>query len=353
MTPPAEFTLELAPASRCDAIDVAARLRREIGDTLRAYKQAIYCSHHTTAGFLDRRLGRRLANREDLFDFIGAFQKLFPEEGGYEHDKLDKRIELSEEQRKVEPRNADSHLTFMSSGLSNCVTCDAQEDGPVYLIDLDGVWEHGRRRRKTSVIAYREEVTEARLDLEIGAGDHALESINLFDPALGVTEQLDDFVRRHGVGKGRLDLSLAEDESGASVTVNEYETLLMQHDLREVLRNPLRFMREKGLNMLRDPRAVPGKTLTYAQSDLVHLLNEIMDAVGATESLLERLVARLVALPASRLLGVKREVSLVVSESENGASPIVRGTYQSPILVQWRRPDGGRRRLTASLVSFH
>ncbi len=352
MSTPSEFTLELRPARRCDAVDVGSRLRAQIGDALAAYRRAIYCSHHTTAGFLDRRVGARLRHRRDLFDFIAAFQHIFPANGDYEHDKLDKRLELSEAQRRVEPKNADSHLTFMSSGLSNCVTCDTADPTPVYLVDLDGVWEHGTRRRKTSVIAYRDEVAEASLDLDVGVSGHPVDSINLFAPELGLLDQLSEFVLDNGIGKGRLDLTLDEHEESAGLTVNEYETLLMQHDLREVLRDPLRFMREKGRNILRDPRAVPHKTLNYAQYDLVHLFNELMDVLGGSESVLEELVARLIGLPASRLLGVKRSISLLVSDSGNGDGRIVKGTYQSPILVQWRKAGSGRRRVRATLVRF-
>jgi hypothetical protein len=186
----------------------------------------------------------------------------------------------------------------------------------------------------------------------VAVSSHPVDSINLFDSELDLYQELDEFVRRQGIGKGRLDLRLDSGEGDASLTVNEYETLLMQHDLREVLRDPLRFMSERGRNVLRDPRAVPRKTLTYAQYDLVHVLNELMDAVGASESILERLLARLIALPAARLLGPRRAVSLMVSERQTGVGTIVKGTYQSPILMQWRKPARGSRRLAATLVEF-
>ena len=44
-------------------------------------------------------------------------------------------------------------------------------------------------------------------------------------------------VDRHGISHGRIDLSLLPEERHAGLTVNEYETLLMRHDLREVLEN--------------------------------------------------------------------------------------------------------------------
>ena len=36
----------------------------------------------------------------------------------------------------------------------------------------------------------------------------------------------------------------------------------------------------------------------------------------------------------------------------DGTGAIVKGTYQSPILMQWRKAEASRRRLTATLVSF-
>jgi len=352
MPAPAQLTLEYTPSSRCDAVDLRSRLDERLGSALAGYRKALYCSHHTTAGFLDRHVGQRLRHRRDLFDFIGAFQTIFPENADYKHDALHLRTELSEEQRATEPRNADSHLTFISAGMHNCVTYDTDDDRPVYMVDLDGVHEHGARRRKASIVAYTDDQAVVSTELEVPVSNHPIDSINVFDEELGLTDQLDDLIRRHGVEKGRLDISLADDETSASITVNEFETLLMKNDLRDVLRDPLRFMRERGRDLLRDPRALPQKTFGYAQYDLVQILNELVEAVGVSESILEKLLARLIALPASRLLGVRRSVSLLVSDQGNGSGAIVKGMYQSPILMQWRKSERQSRRLTASLSSF-
>ena len=53
------------------------------------------------------------------------------------------------------------------------------------------------------------------------------------------------------------------------MTINEYETLLMQHDLAEVLRNPLKFAAQKARHAWSDPLAVPVKAMEYAKYDLV------------------------------------------------------------------------------------
>ena len=74
--------------------------------------------------------------------------------------------------------------------------------------------------------------------------------------------------------------------------MNEYETLLMQHDLVEVLKNPLRFAKSKGKNMLDDPLAIPGKTLSYARYDVVRVLNSLMEALRLDQSTFESLVQR-------------------------------------------------------------
>ena len=73
---------------------------------------------------------------------------------------------------------------------------------------------------------------------------------------------------------------LKPDERNVGLTVNEYETLLMQNDLADVLRDPLRFARLKARHVLNDPLAVPGKTLNYAKYDVVHMLNRYFNQVG-------------------------------------------------------------------------
>ena len=65
--------------------------------------------------------------------------------------------------------------------------------------------------------------------------------MNLADPRLGLIDAINERLARTGLGKGRVDLALEAGERNVGITVNEYETLLMQHDLVEVLRNPLRF----------------------------------------------------------------------------------------------------------------
>jgi hypothetical protein len=180
---------------------------------------------------------------------------------------------------------------------------------------------------------------------------HPVDSLNLRDPRLGFFAQLSAAVRRHGVEHGRFDVALLPSERNVGLTVNEYETLLMQHDLAEVLRQPLRFMAAKGRNMLRDPWEIPTKTLDYAKYDLVHLFNEAMDRLRISESSLERLLSRFLALPAARFLRMKRSLRLPVSGS-SGRDGLLYGTYQSPILVQWSKAERQQRRVSVSLVRF-
>ena len=93
------------------------------GDALDAYPRALCCSFHTTAGYLDRGVAARLKhNASDVMPYIDVFRTMFPEGAGYEHDKLDRRTELTAEQRPREPRNADSHLAFMAGALRTCVS---------------------------------------------------------------------------------------------------------------------------------------------------------------------------------------------------------------------------------------
>lgn len=352
--PPAELTLELKPQSRLDLIDVAERVRKRREDLFSIYAKALYCSYHTTAGYLEQSLSARFGHsRDSLGRFVGLFGQIFPPGADYSHDRLHLRDELSEEQRQNEPRNADSHLAFIGAGLRACVVYVNRDDAPVYFIDLDGIHAGQSRPRLTTVVGFNREERVHRLRIDVPVSAHPIDSVNLKDPRIGLFDQIHHLLDRHGIGKGRVDISLALGERQAGVTVNEYETMLMRHDLAEVLRNPLRFMMEKGRHMWQDPRAIPTKALDYAKYDFVQVINELLDALGASESLVERIVAKIMGVPASRFLRMKRSLSLLVSDRDRpGKGSIVSGPYQSPILVQWNRATGGVRRLDVTLTSL-
>jgi hypothetical protein len=351
---PVEFPLELTPRSRVDVIDVRREVSSRYGDALDRYARALCCSFHTTAGYLDQRLAARLQkSRAGVMGYIDVFRTMFPEGAGYEHDKLDRRIELTDDQRPIEPLNADSHLAFMAGGLRTCVSYLNRPDEPVCFIDLDGVHDGRARRRRTTVLGYTAEQAVEQTRIVVPVSGHTVDSVNLKDPGLGFYQRCAELVERQGVTKGRIRLTLAPGERHAGLTINEYETLLMRHDLREVLRDPLRFMAEKAGHMLGNPRAIPAKTLDYAKYDLVRVFNQLVDALGLGESFVESLLSRAIAMPASRFLRMKRSVSLLVSDhTREGHGTIVEGTYQSPILVQWHRGNRQARVLDVTLTRF-
>ena len=355
MPGPLELTLELIPRSRVDVIDVRRALSTRFGDALDRYPRALCCSFHTTAGYLDPGVASRLnQSRAGVMPYIEVFRTMFPEGAGYEHDKMERRTELSDAQKPVEPPNADSHLAFMAGALRTCVAYQNKPGEPVSFIDLDGVHAGRSRRRFTSVLGYSVEEPVAQLRLTVPVSGHAVDSVNLKNPQLGIYEQCAELVRAHGVTKGRLRITLAPGERHAGLTVNEYETLLMRHDLSDVLRDPLRFMAEKAGHILGNPRAIPAKTLDYAKYDLVRVFNRLLDTVGLRESMLETLISQAIAMPAARFLRMKRAVSLLVSDRQSpGVGAIVEGTYQSPILVQWHRgPKKRVRTLDVTLTRF-
>jgi thiamine phosphate synthase YjbQ (UPF0047 family) len=350
---PVEVTLELTPRARFDIIDVRERLRAAHGDLLDAYPRHLYHSFHTTAGYLEQSLAARLTREEKdaLGPYVEVFRAMFPEGAGYEHDQLDRRKDLTTEERAVEPRNADSHLAFMAAGLSTCVSYVNRPQEPVCFVDLDGITQGRPRRRLTSIVGFTREREIARVRLAVPVSDHPVDSVNLKDPKLGVYEQLVELIARNGVTSGRVRLELAGAERQAGLTVNEYETLLMRNDLADVLRNPFRFAAEKGRHMLAHPRTIPAKARDYAKYDMVRALNQVLDLTGLRASLLERVFARAIAVPAGRFLRMKRSVNLRIRESD-GRGVIADGRYQSPILVQWRRADTRVRELEATVTSF-
>jgi thiamine phosphate synthase YjbQ (UPF0047 family) len=335
---PLELTVDVVPRARFDMIDLRGCLTQDHACALALYPNCLYWSSHTTAGFLEPSVVSRIVQKPGVAGYLEAFRAIFPEGADYEHDQLERRTELPPEQRQVEPRNADSHLAFIAAGLRTCVTAVNRRREPVCFVDLDGVNAGRARRRTTRVIGFSGEEEVVRTQIEVPVSAHSVDSVNLRDPRLGISQQLAELVVRHGVTKGRLRLTLHHGERHAGLTVNEYETLLMRHDLPDVLRDPLRFAIEKGRHALADPRAVPAKTLGYARYDLVHLFNKIVDSLGLNESIVERLMARTLAVPAARFLRMKRSVNLLVSDDQSqGQGRLVEGTYQSTILVQWHR----------------
>lgn len=347
---PLDLTLELAPKARFDVVDLRSHFAAE-HEALGAYPRLLYWSSHTTAGFLDRSLAARL-KAQHIPTYVDAFRTIFPEGAGYAHDRLERRSDLDAAQRAVEPRNADSHLAYIASGLRSCVTHPNRADETVFFVDLDGVNEGRPRRRRTRLIGFSQERHVLATRIVVPVSPHPIDSINLKDPRLGVYAQLSEFVAQADIRQGRLRVSLDPTERHSALTVNEYETLLMQHDLAEVLRNPLRYVAEKYRHAVANPRAVPAKTLGYAKYDLVRVLNQSLDTLGLRGSIVEKLMARTLALPAARFFRMRRSVSLLVSECDNGRPGIVEGTYQSPILVQWQHAPRQARVLNVSLTEI-
>ena len=93
----------------------------------------------------------------------------------------------------------------------------------------------------------------------------------------------------------------------------------MKYDLAEVLRNPLRFVAEKYRHAMANPRAVPAKTLGYAKYDFVRVLNQRLDTLGLRGSIVEKVLARTLAVPAARFFRMRRSVSLLVSSDAETA----------------------------------
>jgi hypothetical protein len=352
---PLELSLDIRPRGRLDVIDVRAQAAATYGDVFEKYNRCLYCSLHTTAGYLPQSFAARLGSGPHAVrPYIDLFTTVFPEGAGYHHDDIARRTELSAEQRPIEPPNADSHLAFIGSGLRACVSYVMRRPGPVSFIDLDGINAGKPRRRMTTLVGYDSEIEVAKTTLHVPvSATHPVDAVNLKDARLGLYGQLDDLIKKYGVEKGRIRLRLGSREQFASLTVNEYETLLMRYDLAEVLRNPLWFAAQKAKHAWDDPRALPSKTIDYVKYDLVRALNRLVDALGLAESAFERVFSQALAVPASRFLRMKRSVDLLVSDSRTpGRGTVVEGTYQAPIMVQWRRADRGERQVTATLTRF-
>lgn len=351
---PLELNLDIRPRARFELIDITSMVQSQVGDVFSQFRKSVFCSLHTTAGYLEQGMCARLGHSAHQLDpFIRAVQRIFPPDAGYSHDRLELRDELTEQQKAVEPTNADSHLTFMGAGLRNCVTYINHPHEPVHFIELDGVYRDQRRRRRTTVMVYDDEdiVYRKRIQVPV-ASRHMIDAVNLKTTQNGLFEQIEEGLLLYGVECGRVDIRLAPEERHAGLTVNEYETLLMRNDLPEVLRDPLRYMMRRGKHLIQNPGTIAGKTLGYATYDLIHLYNELLDTMPIGRSVIDWVISAL-SSPASRVLRLKRDISLLVSNAgKGGTGHIVQGTYQSPILVQHQPASGSTRSLDIVIRRF-
>ncbi len=351
---PLEIALELEPRRRVDVVDVRAEATRLHGPALDRFARCLYASHHTTAGYLPQALAARLAAKPDgVQSYLSLLATMFPERAGYRHDQMELRADVPADQRLQEPINADSHLAFMAGGLRACVSYHTKRQGPVFFLDLDGVHNGTPRQRQTTIVGYNQELEVARTRMSVPMSGHPVDAVSLKEPGIGLYEQVAAWIAAHGVTNGRVRIELGPDQLHAGLTVNEYETLLMRHDLAEVLRNPLGFAAQKARHAWNDPKAVPAKAMAYARYDLVRVINRLVDALGLHASRVEQLLSRTLEVSASRFLRMRRSVDLLVSDGRTpGHGALLEGTYQVPILVQWRPAGQPTRQVEVTLVRF-
>ena len=129
-----DLTLEVAPQKRFDVVEMRSRFADEHA-ALAAYPHCLYWSSHTTAGSRSQHL--HAAPCPHVSTYVEAFRtparrRRRARPTGAPTDSM-----LG---RATEPRNADSHLAFIASGLRPCHPPN-QPGEAVCFVDLDGIVE--------------------------------------------------------------------------------------------------------------------------------------------------------------------------------------------------------------------
>ena len=365
---PTAVPLELIPRQRTEITDVVPLLTERCGGVLAPYRKLLYCSMHTTAGFLDPSMAAKMDYRREAVEaLIQSGKRLFPSGAPYWHDRMYLRSELTEEQKQREPHNADSHLVYISMGLGSVVEYENDPDRPVYFVDLDGVYDSIHRQRKSVVVGYNTRECVYEHVVSVAMPDKPVVSVNLGEAIIGNGADLEIMIRKHQIHRGTVEFALEDCEEHAGLTVNEFEPLLIENDLAGVLDNPIHYMKKEAVGIVRDPLSLPKRAKKYLIQDLIQIINEIVVTVGRHTSILERVIERLersipylervieyvATTSASRWMGLNRAVSLLVGGvGDQSSSHLVTGTYQSPILIQWRRPASLTRRVRVRLIRF-
>lgn len=357
-------TLQLSPRCRIDIQDLSEKLVKIEKGALSSYENILFCSLHTTAGFLEQSFASKLgAHPEGIEWLVRSAHRLFPEGAPYWHDQMDLRSELTSEQRKSEPLNADSHLAFICLGLSNCVLYKSAPETPTYFIDLDGEFRGTLRSRKSIVVGYNNTECVYEETLSVPMPDNSPCTLDLSKHL----NHLHALVAKHRIHRGLVSIELASDEKYAGITVNEFETLLVERDIIDVLLNPVKYMLQNGPQLARNPLDLPNKAknvLTYEThlairdglrlaSRSVSAVEYMTDRLGIHLPLLESVIDKLATPLEARWMNLGSTARFLInSESAEDPGQIVMGTYQSPILIQWRSPESDVRRLHIRLLQF-
>ena len=194
-TRPVEVSLEVNPCARLDVIDVRGELQADHVDALAPFPRALYCSFHTTAGYLEQGLAARLqqsgrAGEPAVEPFVKSSGRCSRKAPATSTTSCTCE-RLSDEQRA--DRAAERRLApgVHGAGLRTCVTYVNRPNEPVYFVDLDGVNGGHRRQRPTSIVGFTSEEEVARERLVVPVSAHPVDSVNLKDPRLGLYEQLE------------------------------------------------------------------------------------------------------------------------------------------------------------------
>ena len=361
--------IALSPQRRLDIIDVAQELVDNLYSQFEGYRKLLFCSLHTTAGYLHQQLATKLGHeRNSVNAYVRSVQRLFPEGAPYWHDRMHLRTELSEEQRKFEPLNADSHLAFICLGLANCVTYDNKLNAPVHFIDLDGMYNGQLRNRKSWVVGYNTTECVYESMIEIPAPEKHVQAINLTDDKTDLLSLIKRLVQQHRINRGLATIDLEDDEKYAGLTVNEYETLLVEKDLTTAILDPLKYMVRNSPKLVRDPFSIPSKAKKFLTNEFKKIAPEVLNTASRNMSrleyvverlgfhlqFLENIIDRLAAPSEARWMNLGRNINLLINaenEYQNGSVKL--GPFQNPILIQWRRPDSKVRRLRLRLLRFN
>lgn len=341
--------LEVSPDRRHQITDLRPAILEAVarGD-LGPSRHLLCVSHHTTAGFPDRRLRVRLgSDPARLSAFLAGLRDVFPREAGYEHDQLHRRAELTASEREQEPLNADAHLAYIGGGFTNCVLHLRSADAPVWFVDFDGTYQNRRletlrRTRRVTVVALDEEVETARVRFSVPVPERAA-AVPLDAPELGIMAAVEEVLAESGIQAGRVRFRLDDPGMDAGITVNEAEALLVNRDLVEVLADPLRFA-----------HGPDGPHAGAPPAPAAAGLDRALEAMRVSPERRRRLLGRALASPSPRILRMRREGSLAVvpGDEPDHRGHLLVGRYQSPILVQRTGLPGGARKLSVSVLRF-
>ena len=207
-------------------------------------------------------------------------------------------------------------------------------------------------QRTTTVLAYDDERVVLQTSVSVPVSKHPIDSVNLADPRLGLLDQVNELLARSGLERAR-STCVEPERTQRRPHRQRIRNAADAHDLIGRAQEPAALREDQGAQHPRRSARHPRQDAQLREIRR-RARAELADGGARPRPVVVRAAVRegdggagaaLHAVATGQL--PRRSATAVTARAR-----VLRGTYQSPILVQWQPAVGQARRLDISIVKL-